>query len=898
MQTATSAVPVSACSEHRVDGGVLTQGEERSKILRRAPRRSSSPFRVLLSVLSVFLLSPLTSYSQTKYPFDLPAQPLAESLRAIGHQTSTNVMFEPRLVKGLDAPALRKETTPTEAIRMLLSGTKLTALQTAADTILIQRLSISEKSAPTSQALAPGGTNGYARFAQADGAASQAPSPVGSPANSASSEDASRQRSELEEIIVTAQKREQRLQDVPIPVTAVVTETLVNSNQNRIQEFYTRIPGLNVTPSVQGQQNLSIRGITTGFSNPTVGITIDDVPFGSSGGLPSGLMAPDLDPGDLARVEVLRGPQGALYGASSMGGLFKLVTVDPSIDEFGGRIQVGMSSIENGNGTGYNVRGSLNVPLSESVAIRASAFTRHDSGFIDDVATGQDGINEADIKGGRVSALFKASENWSVKLSAIHQEYEGDGPSEIDHLAGLGDLEQRRLLDSGKFNRELQAYSAVVNGEIGRVALTAVTGYNISDVHETFDFTGPFAPSFIPIYGPAIGLPVFTDALVKRFTQELRLTLPLGEKADWMLGGFYSTETNDFDQHTTIVNDSSGKLLGYRNILDNGVLNVRERAAFTNFTYHFTDRFDVQLGGRYSKLNQSKDAGTAQRFPPTGTGLVTIQAPISAEPDDVFTFLVTPSLRVSPDLMVYARVASGYRIGGGGITSPNDNCVRFSFPCQYGPDKTLNYEIGAKGDLFDRLLSFDTSVYYIDWKDIQIQGYNSPAGTTYNTNGSRAKSQGVELWLQSRPTDNLTLTAWGVYNNAELTEDLPVGPGLPVAVSGDRLPLGSEWSGGLSLEQSFPLPGDFSGTVGASATYIGPREGLFPANGAARVTYPSYAKIDLLGSIFYDDWTLNAFVNNLTDRHTSLSGGPGFFPPESAAIVQPRTVGMSLTKTF
>src|SRR6185437_1572227 len=169
---------------------------------------------------------------------------------------------------------------------------------------------------------------------------------------------------QISEIIVTAEKREERLMDVPVPVTVLSPDTLVQSNQTRLQDYFSNVPGLNLTPGIQGVQNLTIRGIGFGFANPTTGITVDDVPWGSSaGGLPTGLAPPDLDPGDLSHIEVLRGPQGTLYGASSMGGLIRYVTADPSTEKTSGALQAGTSTVDNGSKLGYNFRGSINVPL-------------------------------------------------------------------------------------------------------------------------------------------------------------------------------------------------------------------------------------------------------------------------------------------------------------------------------------------------------------------------------------------------------------------------------------------------------------------------------------------------------------------------------------------------------
>lgn len=830
---------------------------------------------------------------------DIPPQELAPALQRLVAERDIQLVYRADLIRGRKTNGASGEIPAVEALSQLLSGTGLTYVYLDDRTITIVPIGGGGESSgeteldsdtPNSTASSrtevqsDRGLSGRFRLARADLAQA-----------SGGREDAA-EYTGVEEVIVTAQKREERLQDVPIPVTAISASSLLESNQTRIPDYYSKIPGLNVTPSVQGQQNLSIRGITTGFSNPTVGITIDDVPYGSSGGRPTGLMAPDVDPGDLARVEVLRGPQGALYGASSMGGLFKLVTVDPSMDALTGRVQATGISVRNGDDLGYNVRGLINVPLSDSLALRASGFTREDPGFIDNVQTGEKSINRANVNGGRVAALWKPGSNFSLKLSAIYQDYEGDGQSEVDNLPGLLELQQSRLIGSGEFERELQAYSAIMNARFGAAEITAVSGYNISENHDTFDFTGSFGPPLIPVHG-VVGVPVYTDSKVERFSQEVRLAMPIGARVEWLLGGFYSDESTEFDQTIPAVDPATGAFVAHTRIIELGVLHVEEYAAFTDVTYHFSDRFDVQIGGRFARIEQATDAGTAQRFPPVGTGALTITPAIDTEPDDVFTYLFTPRFRISDDLMVYLRAASGYRIGGGGTSTPNDNCIRFAFPCQFGPDKTQNYELGAKGSVFDQALSFEASVYHIDWKDIQIQGYNVAAGATFNTNGSRATSRGVELSLTAKPSDGLSITAWGVWSDAKLTEPLPIGPSLPIGEDGARLPLSSRRSGSLSVDQEFPLTNRATVSVGGAVTYIGSRPGLF-VNSGSRVTYPAYTKVDLLAHFSYESWAVDLFVNNVTDEYAELSGGPGFFPPTSASILQPRTLGLSLTKNF
>jgi len=260
---------------------------------------------------------------------------------------------------------------------------------------------------------------------------------------------------------------------------------------------------------------------------------------------------------------------------------------------------------------------------------------------------------------------------------------------------------------------------------------------------------------------------------------------------------------------------------------------------------------------------------------------------------NAFTYLVTPRFKLSNDMMVYARFASGYRAGG---PNPTPGGV---VPKQYDPDKTLNYELGAKGDFLDHAVSFDASLYYIKWDDIQITLVNQQDGvSSYQVNGGHAKSEGVELSAEVRPAKGLTLSAWAVLNNPVLTENFP--PASIVAgtgVDGAKLPFASRFSAHVSAQQAFPIHGDLSGYLGGMLSYVGERDGGFVAV-APRQVYPAYAKLDLRAGFDYATWTLNLYADNVTDRRGMLSGGIGQFPPFAFNYIQPRTIGLNIAKSF
>lgn len=702
---------------------------------------------------------------------------------------------------------------------------------------------------------------------------------------------------ELEEVVVSAQKRLERLQDVPVPVSAVTAESLVEQNQVRAQDFFASVPGVNL----QFQNNrsqLAIRGITTGpvTGNPVVGYTIDDVPYGSSAGI-AGLFgsAPDLDPSELERIEVLRGPQGTLYGAASIGGLVKYVTRDPATDVMSGVVAVGTNTIHGpGDKVGYNARGAVNLPLGDTFAVRASAFTREDPGYLDNVLTGERGVNKVDVSGGRLSALWRPSEALSVKLSALYQERKVFGSSNIDVTLGSKDL-QNDQFGTGRSEWKHQVYSAIVTAKVGSSELTSLSAYSYNPNYDLVDFTAaPLTPN-LPFFYPDAGVDQFSNVLFQdysssKFTQEVRLATPIGERVDTLVGAFYTNETNKYVIESRAINAANGVVVGSP-ILWRDSLKFAEYAAFADVTTHFTDRFDVQVGGRFSKNEQTLHHREWTIF----AGFLG-RDPESAE--HAVTYLVTPRFKISPEHMIYGRIASGYRPGG-----PNAVCNGADIPCTYRPDKTINYEIGAKGNLLGRTLAYDVSVYRIDWKDLQVTEIDVSGTYNYNANAARAKSQGIEASIEARPREGLTLSIWGAYTDAKLTENF-ASLATAYAQSGDRLPYSSRITGRVSANQDFNLTTSMQAQVGGSVTYVGDRMGEFVPSAALaplRQVYPSYAQVDLHAGLRYETWKANLFVQNLTDKHGVTGGGFNNQTNYNANwfnYIQPRTIGVSLEKTF
>jgi outer membrane receptor protein involved in Fe transport len=686
------------------------------------------------------------------------------------------------------------------------------------------------------------------------------------------------------DIVVTARKREERLQDVPAPVSVVSAANLVNNNQSRLREYFSTIPGLQVapTPGASNQQSIVIRGVSSGqASNPTVGIMLDDAPYGAS----NFDFGPEIDPSDLQRVEVLRGPQGTLYGANSMGGLIKYVTQEPLTSEASGRVQGGLSGVAHGNKLGYDFRAGVNVPLSDVLAVRLSGFTRKDPGYIDNVLTGQKDINSLTSSGGHASLLWKAASNVTVKLSALYQRMRGEGSSEETHVAGLAPYQQDYVRGAGQFTKTGQAYSANINADLAGIDLTSITAYSRFDLKnavQDYSTVNPYGPAALRLFGVG-GATSTATAGNRRFTQEVRAAFQTGPVFDWLLGAYYSDEDTPYFQTlngvTPVTGANAGTLIDF-----NIPFKYREFALFGNSTAHLTDRLSVQVGGRYSFTNA--------RYPAvTETGALlgrTLVIPAVAAKRNVFTYLISPQFKINSDHMIYARIASGYRPGR--TNSFNTDPV----PRVADPDTTTNYEVGAKGSLWSNLLSYDISLYHIDWKDVQLT-LRSVSGLAFTANAGRARSQGAEVSATLRPGAGVVLTGWVSLNDAIITEG--VINASTYAPDGSRLPFATRLTTSLSANKSFALTDRAALTVGATYNHVSKRLGTFVPT-ATRGEFPAYDKLDLNVGVTDGSWAFNVYAKNVTDTRGLLGGGIGSFPATAYLYLQPRVIGASISKNF
>ncbi len=753
---------------------------------------------------------------------------------------------------------------------------------------------------------------GVATAANAADTAAPAPAEQAAPVTPVGSQD----------IVVTAQKRAQVLLDVPQSVTVVSGKTLEDQHANSFEDYLKLVPGLQLNQDTPGQGRLILRGINTGGVASTVGVYVDETPFGSSSGLVNGaVLAGDFDTFDVNRIEVLRGPQGTLYGASSLSGVLRFVTNAPSTD----RLMVhGRASLEDvkGGEIGWSTNLMLNAPITDNIAFRASGYYRKNPGFIDSIGTAgtdivgfthvsdvQKNINDSASYGGRASLLVRPSASSSIRLTAISQDIKVDAPTIIEAdpvtLKPLHGLSQSQFVPQ-KSDVAYRVYNATGEFDLGFANLTSSTSYGTQKQTLRIDLTFPISGFVqLPFAFGGLGLPdnEFIEGQRtndKKFTQEVRLS---GQTrfADWLVGGYYTNEDGLIAQDFVAVEPGTLTPLTLPPIFDliGGLgfatidSNYKELAGFADATFHIMPQFDLELGGRYSHNKQS-----AHQI--TGGALAGASDFVVRSSENVFTWSVAPKYKVNDHTTVYARVAKGFRPGGPNVLPPGAP-QEFA---TYDSDSLISYEAGVKAETPDRRFSVDASVFHINWKDIQLLATDIASGFSFNSNGGSAKSDGFELTVAARPVPGLELSANAAYTNARLSRDTPAPVG---GKKGDHLPFTPKFAGAVNADYQWAVGGNALAHVGGSWRHLSGQtasyDPVFRATFGHQRHVDAYDVVDLNAGVDFGRWDVQAFVKNLGNSHgvtsttgTTIFGAFSIFPGGAigTGIITPRTVGVSV----
>jgi iron complex outermembrane receptor protein len=703
--------------------------------------------------------------------------------------------------------------------------------------------------------------------------------------------------SQVEEVVVTAQKRSENLQAVPAQVNVVTAVALQQFHATQLADIGAYVPGLQVNSGgTPGQTTLSLRGIAPIGPSATVGSYIDDTPVGSTSVQASGsLYSLDLLPYDVQRIEVLQGPQGTLYGANSLGGLVKYVLVQPDLHTYSAQIGADVFGVSHAGDPGGGGRVQFNAPiLPGTLGLLASYSSENTPGYVDNVNLGIKGQNDYRQQSGRLALLWKPTDAISVQLGALFQKTDADGnasvpldPATLQPI--VGELKDNEATPQPS-RVTLQHYSAEIGWDLGWAKLVSASSYSMSTQALQEDSTLSYNPINQAFGLPDGVIPFLLDYVTKKVTQEFRLVSAPADRIEWLVGVFYTHESTKNDQ-TAFDFLPTGQLIGGVNPLLIASLpdTYNEYAAFGDVTLHVTSKLDISGGLRYAHNNQDFNVSAVGLLVQTPTNSAELSGSTS---EGVLTYSFNPKYQFTKDIMGYVRIASGYQAGGPNIPYPG-------VPPLVKSDTLTNYEVGLKTEFWNKRAELNVAAFYIDWKNIQIQGFQTGTGFTYLDNGGTARSEGVSTDGSIHPFAGLTLSGNTTYTSAELTQDAPEIFGL----KGDRLPYIPHWSGAAQANYTWPLSSELTAHVGGGIRLIGDRYSAVTSSPNA-FKLGAYGALDLNADVTYGRYTVRLFAKNLTDvrayNYDVLTSNAltGAAVQVESSVIQPRTIGISIDAKF
>lgn len=720
-----------------------------------------------------------------------------------------------------------------------------------------------------------------------------------------------------DEIIVTAQKKAANLQDVPLSVAAIDGETLENKGIENILDIAQLTPGVAISTNGPGRSQIIIRGISSiSGSQATTGFYLDEVPVSAIDENIEGSLF------DLNRVEVLRGPQGTLYGSASMGGAIKYVSNQPDSNSTEGRVDLTVSDTD-GGGTNYAANGVINLPIAQDkAALRVVGFYKFEDGYIDRFAIDPNNylaldptvapkknVNSYDIWGARAALGLTPTETLRITPSIYYQQLKTDGLFSFDDPPGDYDnLIQGRLVPDVA-NDKVRIYNLTAAQELSDdFELTSSTSYFHRTVADTEDASRVIfflfdlvAPGVQPIAFPHGESATET---AKVFTQEVRLSGEAGP-FEFVVGGYYQ----DLKRHrinelplTAAFNQAFGSPFPGFDTLFRGdrVTKADELAAFGQLTWNISDRLRLTGGLRQFKVEESFSAGANGVF----NGGMTQSTGKSSSSGT--TPKVSIDFDVNDDVLLYATAAKGFRAGGALNPVPVSVCQPFlanlgltDAPTGFDPDSLWSYEVGAKTQMADRRVTLNASAYHIDWSRIQ-QLVSLGCGFAFTANFGSAVSRGLELETRWRATDGLTFGINAGYNDAELKETVTGTEGQ----EGDRLLNVPKFTFAATVDYERPVSTGLVGFLSTSFSHVGKVLAEYDRTSMWQ-TRKSYELVDARIGIHDADerWRLSLFVDNLFNASATTGNqfsttGVTIPTTRALSVNRPRTVGLNLKTSF
>ncbi|HUA26728.1 MAG TPA: TonB-dependent receptor [Steroidobacteraceae bacterium] len=743
---------------------------------------------------------------------------------------------------------------------------------------------------------------------------------------------------QLTEVVVTANKlNAASVITVPASIQAISGDALERDDASGIMSIAGQIPGLSIQDLGPGDKKYVIRGInSTGDS--TVGVYYGEAVVTQGNGDDGGGFQPDIRLYDIDRVEVLRGPQGTLYGASSMSGTIRYIPKEPIMDAFDGYLSLEDSQTQHA-GNNYNANGALNLPIVNGVlALRVVGWRLYDSGYVNQIRVGSGvtavingqtlpvqgvgfvkGVNDDDVGGGRAILRYQPTDDLLVDFDYTAQQETSDGssrwtPPGVAAFSGgpIAPVDGCDLCNTdvtrSPWSDNLKVFGATLKWHTNLGELTATSHQFNRDTGFTFDST-PILVSF--------GVPIPAETLEPRErrsnSSELRFATSLNLPINFVVGAFRQQTTQDLavDVITTdalgyvtgpFSSANSADALNFPGVGDTFFGRTDHRgddqwAGFGEATWKLTDRLTAVGGVRY--FSESLEGFQVQThpfggFPPGSPTLVPLFDP--HETFNKVTWKGNLSYRLSDAALLYTTVATGFRSGGlNAVSEPFE-----PIPAAYAPDTLTNYEAGIKGRLANGLFEYQLDGYLIHWDNMQIQLTTADGAFVYQGNAGTAEVKGTEFELRARPIQYLTGTITGSYQHAVLTQGasaLQKALNPTLGVTGDKIPNVPDFQFSLELDYTQPVAANWAASAGTDVTYRGSVNSYFASN-PFNLPLQSYTLWNLRAGAIYGDWTFMAFIHNAANERAQVSAINSSQDPHALLTVQPRTIGLNVTRKF
>lgn len=835
----------------------------------RAAGRAPKMIRALL--LAGCASAALVSFRAEARPvrFDIVTQDLAAALSQFALQSGREILFAPGVLAAHRAAEIKGEFEPEIALSNLLRGSGLTFRQANGTFLIVQENSPLPKQ--TGAGLAPATATAPGVSGGIDGRGT-------------------------EEIIVTASKRgEQLLQKVPMSIAALSGQKLQDMGADSFIDWSRSVPGLAVQDQGPGDKKYIIRGVQS-VGAATAGVYFDEIVVTANNRQDGGGRQPDIKLFDIERVEVLRGPQGTLYGAGSMSGTIRIVTKKPNAEKFEGEVDGTVSNTAHG-GENYRVNAMLNVPVvKEKFALRGVAYLRDEAGFIDNPLLAQKGINDEDTKGGRLIGRLLASDKLTLTATGLYQKTTSNG--RYGYEPSVGDL-QFSSYTKIPWEDRIQSFNVTAEQNLGFGNLLLTSSWFDRRIDYNSDAT------------------LIIRDLLKRPAEQVRSLLAQPQNrsiwsnearfsSNWsgplsLVGGvFYQSEKNKFTstvESATALGEpdrSAGRIVYLSRKVG---AELKNYSVFGELSYALDEQWSATVGARWFQFKIREDSSLlvsccAGNTPGPGPG------PVTKSKDSDVNYKFNLSYQATKDVLFYAQAAQGFRSGGNnepGIGA--DSCLQLR---TFGSDSLWNYELGGKASLWDGRATVNVTPYVIQWSGTQVRNYDIPCNFRYITNAGTARVTGLEAEFALRPANGLLLTAGFNYSDAKLTSDQPdAGAGSVRGLKGDEIPGQPRFTANLAAQYSFPLPGmPFSGQVRGDWFHVGSSTTAFHPTDPLYRRSPSYSLVNTRVSLLGDDWTVALFANNLFDKRAEVTRLTSAQRSDIVTTNRPREIGINLSRKF